>query len=73
MALRAAVLVRPFLFLRGNTTWIEEQEAFHGGKVQLPDDAVTVEPERTYTSPIWYTPWGCTAVAGWSGTTEEDQ
>ena len=56
MALRAAVLVRPLLFLRGNTTWIEEQEAFHGGKVQLPDDAVTVEPERTYTSPIWHTP-----------------
>jgi hypothetical protein len=32
------------------------RQGFFGDAVELPDDAVLVQQERAYTSPIWYTP-----------------
>jgi hypothetical protein len=36
-------------------SWLAYDEAFYG-PLDLPDDAVMVQQERAYTSPIWYTP-----------------
>ena len=36
-------------------SWLAYDEAFYG-PLNLPDDAVMVQQERAYTSPIWYTP-----------------
>lgn len=38
-------------------SWLAHDEAFYGPQ-GLPDDAVMVQQERAYTSPIWYTPEG---------------
>jgi hypothetical protein len=37
-------------------SWLAYDKAFFGDAVELPDDAVLVQQERAYTSPIWYTP-----------------
>ena len=37
-------------------SWLTYDKSFYGGAVNLPDDAVMVQQERAYTSPIWYTP-----------------
>ena len=37
-------------------TWLAYDKAFYGDRIELPDDAVMVQQERAYTSPIWYTP-----------------
>jgi hypothetical protein len=37
-------------------TWLAYDQAFYGDTIELPDDAVLVQQERAYTSPIWYTP-----------------
>jgi Protein of unknown function (DUF3604)/Type I phosphodiesterase / nucleotide pyrophosphatase len=37
-------------------TWLADDTAFYGDRIELPDDAVMVQQERAYTSPIWYTP-----------------
>jgi hypothetical protein len=36
-------------------SWLAYDESFYG-QLDLPDDAVMVQQERAYTSPIWYTP-----------------
>jgi hypothetical protein len=36
-------------------SWLAHDEAFYG-PLELPDDAVMVQQDRAYTSPIWYTP-----------------
>ncbi len=36
-------------------SWLAYDKAFYG-PIDLPDDAVMVQQERAYTSPIWYTP-----------------
>ena len=36
-------------------SWLAYDQAFYGN-IDLPDDAVMVQQERAYTSPIWYTP-----------------
>ena len=36
-------------------SWLAYDEAFYG-PLGLPDDAVMVQQERAYTSPIWYSP-----------------
>ncbi|GMG87792.1 DUF3604 domain-containing protein [Biformimicrobium ophioploci] len=36
-------------------SWLAYDKA-HYGNIDLPDDAVLVQQERAYTSPIWYTP-----------------
>ena len=36
-------------------SWLAYDEAFYG-PLNLPDDAVMVQQDRAYTSPIWYTP-----------------
>lgn len=36
-------------------SWLAYDEAFYGD-LDLPDDAVLVQQDRAYTSPIWYTP-----------------
>lgn len=36
-------------------SWLAYDEAFYG-PLGLPDDAVKVQQERAYTSPIWYSP-----------------
>jgi len=38
-------------------SWLAYDEAFYG-PLDLPDDAVMVQQDRAYTSPIWYTPQG---------------
>ena len=38
-------------------SWLAYDEAFYGD-LDLPDDAVMVQQDRAYTSPIWYTPEG---------------
>jgi len=38
-------------------SWLAYDEAFYG-PLDLPDDAVMVQQERAYTSPIWYSPEG---------------
>jgi len=38
-------------------SWLAYDQAFYGN-IDLPDDAVMVQQERAYTSPIWYTPQG---------------
>jgi hypothetical protein len=38
-------------------SWLAYDEAFYG-PLELPEDAVMVQQERAYTSPIWYTPQG---------------
>ena len=38
-------------------SWLAYDEAFYGN-LDLPEDAVMVQQERAYTSPIWYTPEG---------------
>jgi hypothetical protein len=38
-------------------SWLAYDEAFYG-PLDLPDDAVMVQQERAYTSPIWYSPKG---------------
>jgi hypothetical protein len=37
-------------------SWLAYDKAFFGDVVDLPEDAVLVQQERAYTSPIWYTP-----------------
>jgi len=37
-------------------SWLAYDKRFFGEEVELPDDAVMVQQERAYTSPIWYTP-----------------
>jgi len=38
-------------------SWLAYDKAFYGeDKVKLPEDAILVQQERAYTSPIWYTP-----------------
>ncbi|MEE4188415.1 MAG: DUF3604 domain-containing protein [Roseobacter sp.] len=36
-------------------SWLAYDQAFYGN-IDLPDDAVLVQQERAYTSPIWYAP-----------------
>ena len=36
-------------------SWLACDEEFYG-PLGLPDDAVMVQQERAYTSPIWYSP-----------------
>jgi hypothetical protein len=36
-------------------SWLAYDEEFYG-PLDLPDDAVMVQQERAYTSPIWYSP-----------------
>lgn len=36
-------------------SWLAYDEAFYG-PLDLPEDAVMVQQDRAYTSPIWYTP-----------------
>ena len=36
-------------------SWLAYDQAFYGN-IDLPEDAVMVQQERAYTSPIWYTP-----------------
>ena len=36
-------------------SWLAHDEAFYG-PLDLPSDAVMVQQDRAYTSPIWYTP-----------------
>jgi len=36
-------------------SWLAYDQAFYGN-LDLPDDAVMMQQERAYTSPIWYTP-----------------
>jgi hypothetical protein len=38
-------------------SWLAYDEAFYGN-LDLPEDAVMVQQDRAYTSPIWYTPQG---------------
>ena len=38
-------------------SWLAYDQAFYG-PLDLPDDAVMVQQERAYTSPIWYGPEG---------------
>ena len=38
-------------------SWLAHDQAFYG-PLDLPDDAVMVQQERAYTSPIWYGPEG---------------
>jgi len=37
-------------------SWLAYDKAFYGDKIELPEDAVMVQQERAYTSPIWFTP-----------------
>jgi hypothetical protein len=37
-------------------TWLAYDKAFYGDAVEIPEEAVMVQQERAYTSPIWYTP-----------------
>jgi len=37
-------------------SWLAYDKAFYGNTITLPKDAVMVQQERAYTSPIWYTP-----------------
>jgi len=39
-------------------SWLAYDKAFYGDKIKLPEDAVLVQQERAYTSPVWYTPKG---------------
>ncbi len=38
-------------------SWLAYDEAFYG-PLDLPEDAVMVQQDRAYTSPIWFTPQG---------------
>ncbi|WP_317849393.1 DUF3604 domain-containing protein [Tateyamaria pelophila] len=38
-------------------SWLAYDKAFYGN-IDLPEDAVMVQQERAYTSPIWYAPAG---------------
>jgi hypothetical protein len=38
-------------------SWLAYDEVFYGN-LDLPEDAVMVQQDRAYTSPIWYTPQG---------------
>jgi hypothetical protein len=38
-------------------SWLAYDQAFYGN-LDLPDDAVMVQQDRAYTSPIWHTPKG---------------
>ena len=38
-------------------SWLAYDEAFFGPQ-DLPDDAVMVQQDRAYTSPVWYSPGG---------------
>jgi hypothetical protein len=38
-------------------SWLAYDQAFYGN-IDLPEDAVMVQQERAYTSPIWYAPAG---------------
>jgi hypothetical protein len=50
---------RAFYYIRvleiPTPSWLAYDEAFYG-PLGLPDDAVMVQQERAYTSPIWYSP-----------------
>jgi len=35
-------------------SWLAYDKAFYGDAIDLPEDAVMVQQERAYTSPIWY-------------------
>jgi len=37
-------------------SWLAYDKAFYGDAVEIPEDAVMVQQERAYTSPIWYSP-----------------
>lgn len=37
-------------------SWLAYDKAFFGDSIELPADAVLVQQERAYTSPIWYSP-----------------
>jgi len=37
-------------------SWLAYDKRHYGDAIDLPDDAVMVQQERAYTSPIWYTP-----------------
>jgi len=37
-------------------SWLAYDKAHYGAAVELPDDAVLIQQERAYTSPIWYLP-----------------
>ena len=37
-------------------SWLAHDKAFYGDSITLAEDAVLVQQERAYTSPIWYTP-----------------
>jgi hypothetical protein len=37
-------------------SWLAHDKAHFGDAIELPEDAVLVQQERAYTSPIWYTP-----------------
>jgi hypothetical protein len=37
-------------------TWLAYDKAFYGDAGEIPEEAVMVQQERAYTSPIWYTP-----------------
>jgi hypothetical protein len=39
-------------------SWLAHDKAFYGDAIDLPGDAVLVQQERAYTSPIWYAPKG---------------
>jgi hypothetical protein len=39
-------------------SWLAYDKAFYGDTITLPEDAIMVQQERAYTSPIWYTPKG---------------
>jgi hypothetical protein len=37
-------------------SWLAYDKAYYGDAIDLPEDAVMVQQERAYTSPIWYAP-----------------
>ena len=51
---------RAFYYIRvleiPTPSWLAYDRKFYGDAVELPEDAVLVQQERAYTSPIWYTP-----------------
>jgi hypothetical protein len=51
---------RAFYYIRvleiPTPSWLAYDKAFFGEVAELPADAVMVQQERAYTSPIWYTP-----------------
>mgnify|MGYP000140314218 CR=1 FL=1 len=52
-----ALPLRPGAVPNEHNAALAYDEAFYG-PLDLPDDAVMVQQDRAYTSPIWYTPKG---------------